>query len=342
MAIVHLHIGLNKTGTSSLQDFFRMNAQALWDEAGLRYPRAGREDATAHHELSRWLKSPKGLDAGPDAPMVAALLTELAEARMAVVSSEDFHTHGQRSIDHLAALLRGHDVRVHLYLREHVAYLASWYQQNVQATHLSCAFDTFCFFTRKPLARVADQWVKAFGAGKVRVALYERSALIGGDIVQDFAQHIGLGGDLARFKRKPYESNPSVAGNLLFAKRLVNNLLSKPAAAGLVDEITALSKLKPEFRGRMAVDEATVRYVAGMYKADRDDLRQRYGLVVRPPDGALAGHATPDFATLQADWALVMDTARQRGLKLAECAGLVTVGDCSRLAPPGVEALVSQ
>lgn len=333
MAIVHLHIGLNKTGTSSLQDFFRMNAQALRDEVGLCYPNAGRDGGPAHHALSHWLKSPKGVAAGPDAPMAAALLAELRGAERAVLSSEDFHTHGQRSIEHIAALLQGHDVRVVLYLREHVAYLASWYQQNVQATHLSCAFDTFCYFTRKPLAKVADQWAKVFGRDQVQVALYERAALAGGDIVQDFAQRIGLGGDVARFARKPYESNPSVAGNLLFIKRLVNNFLDKPAAAALVDEVTALSRLKPAFRGRMAVDEATVRYVAGMYKADREDLRQRYGLALTPPEGAFEGSPTPDFAALQADWALVMDTARERGFRLADCDGLLRVGDCRGLAP---------
>lgn len=333
MADIHLHIGLNKTGTSSLQDFFRMNAQALWDEAGLCYPQAGRDGGPAHHALSKWLKSPKGIEAGAVAPMVAALLGELREAKSAVISSEDFHTHGPRSIEQLAHLLAGHRVRVVLYVREHVAYLSSWYQQNVQATHLSCAFDTFCYFTRKPLAKIADQWAKAFGPGQVELALYERPQLVGGDIVQDFAARIGLGGDLGRFKRKPYDSNPSVAGNLLFIKRLLNNFHSKPVAASFVDEVTALSRLKPQFQGRMAVDEETVRYVAGMYKADRLELQQRYGLQIDAPEGAQAGQPTPDFSTLQADWGWVMQTARERGFALAAGEGLLTMGDFTRMAP---------
>jgi hypothetical protein len=332
MADIHLHIGLNKTGTSSLQDFFRMNAQALWDEAGLCYPQAGRDGGPAHHALSKWLKSPKGIEAGAEAPMVAALLGELREAQSAVISSEDFHTHGPRSIEQLARLLAGHRVRVYLYVREHVAYLSSWYQQNVQATHLSCAFDTFCYFTRKPLAKIADQWAKAFGPGNVELALYERPLLAGGDIVQDFAARIGLAGDLGRFKRKPYDSNPSVAGNLLFIKRLLNNFHSKPVAASFVDEVTALSRLKPQFQGRMAVDEETVRYVAGMYKADRLELQQRYGLRIAAPEGPQTGQPTPDFSTLRADWDWVMATARERGFALAGCAELLAMGDFSGLA----------
>lgn len=341
MAVIHLHIGLNKTGTSSLQDFFRMNAQALWDEAGLCYPQAGRDGGPAHHALSKWLKSPKGIEAGAEAPMVAALLGELRGAQSAVISSEDFHTHGPRSTAQLARLLAGHEVKVYLYLREHVAYLSSWYQQNVQATHLSCAFDTFCYFTRKPLAKIAEQWAQAFGRERVQVALYERPALVGGDIVQDFAARIGLGGDLGRFKRKPYDSNPSVAGNLLFIKRLLNNFHDKAAAAGFVDEVTALSRLKPLFQGRMAVDEETVRYVAGMYKADRQELQERFGLKITPREGPQPGQPTPDFATLQADWAWVMATARERGFALASCESLLALGDLSRLAPAQQAALAA-
>jgi hypothetical protein len=333
MAVIHLHIGLNKTGTSSLQDFFRMNEQALLAQAGICYPRAGRGDAPAHHALSKWLKSPKGMEAGAQAPVVAALLEEIRAAPQVVISSEDFHTHGPRSIEHIARLLEGHRVRIHLYLREHVAYLSSWYQQNVQATHLSCAFDTFCYFTRKPLARTADQWARVFGQDQVDVALYGREQLQGADIVQDFAARIGLALNVGRFERKPFDSNPSVAGNLLFIKRLVNNFHGKQAAAGFVDEVTALSRLRPEFQGRMAIDEDTVRYVAGMYEADRRDLRSRYGLVIAAPEGAWAGQPTPDFATLQADWAWVMDAARARSFALADCAGLLAMGDFSSLLP---------
>ncbi|HEV8690167.1 MAG TPA: hypothetical protein VGQ91_07725 [Ideonella sp.] len=329
MAHIYLHIGLNKTGTSSLQDFLRMNAPALGDE-GVCYPQAGR-DAAAHHPLSKWLKSPKGIELGAGAPMVSALLEEIRDADKVVLSSEDFHTHGPKSIEHLARLFAGHEVSVVLYVREHVAYLASWYQQNVQATHLSCAFDSFCYFTRKPLARIADQWVREFGRDRVMVGLYDRAHLIQGDVVQDFAARIGLMGDLRRFKRKPYESNPSVAGNLLFIKRLVNNFHSKAVAASFVDEVTALSRLKPEFQGAMQVDAEAVAYVAGMYKGDRQELHQRYGLRIEAPSGVFPGRLTPDFETLQQDWALVMATARERGFALAESAELLQLADCRRL-----------
>jgi hypothetical protein len=330
MARIYLHIGLNKTGTSSLQDFFSMNAAALRCE-GVHYPAVGR-DGAAHHALSKWLKSPKGLELGAQAPMVSLLLEEIRDADKVVLSSEDFHTHGPRSIEQMARLFADHEVRVVLYLREHVRYLASWYQQNVQATHLSCAFDTFCYFTRKPLARIADQWARQFGSDMVTVRLYDRGTLSGGDIVQDFAEIAGLGGDLSRFERKAYESNPSVSGNLLFAKRLLNNFLTKAQAASMVDEVTSLSRLKPEFHGPMWMDADTVAYVRGMYKADREQLRNSYGLRIQPPEGELAGQRTPELDSLQADWDLIMGMAAAQGHSIARFGRLLRLD--------GVEASV--
>lgn len=325
MAKIFLHIGLNKTGTSSLQDFFSMNAETLRSREGLVYPRAGR-DKTAHHPLSKWAKAASAGGPAADPAPGEALRAELQGAAKAVISSEDFHTHGAKGIEYMGRLLAGHDVRVVLYVREHVAYLASWYQQNVQATHLSCAFDSFCYFTRKPLHKIAEGWAQAFGRDKVTVRLYDRSALDGGDVVQDFAGIVGLQEPLASYERKPYESNPSVSGNLLFIKRLLNNFHTKAEAASFVDEITALSKLKPEFRGAMRVDAATVGYVAGMYKGDRQQLKDKWGVTIDAREGEFPGRPAPDFATLRDDWQLVMAEAERRGMRLARGAGLLQLG----------------
>jgi hypothetical protein len=327
-----LHIGLNKTGTSSIQDFLSMNAVALANE-GFCYPKAGR-DASAHHLLSHTLKALPFTEDAAQHPLVQALRDEIAPFPRVLLSSEDFHTHGNRSVERLGQLLSGHKVRVLLYVREHLSYLASWYQQNVQATHQSCAFDHFCYFTRKPLFAIADRWAKVFGHRNIALRLYDRATLAGGDVVLDLAEQAGIGGNLARFARKPYESNPSVAGNLLFAKRLINNFHTKAQAASFVDQITALSKLRPEFRGKMLIDADTAAWVAGMYQGDRQKLKDRYGVFIAPHTGVHAGHATPDFTTLRQDWELIMQTARDAQMPIAEAARYINVGDCAGLAVP--------
>ena len=333
MTDIVVHIGLNKTGTSSIQDFMSMNADALL-ERGICYPRAGRE-LTAHHPLSYWLKKlPEDADPRALEPGIA-LLDEIRAcgARRVVLSSEDFHTHGPRGVRHLARLLEGHDVRIVLYLREHLAYLASWYQQNVQASHLSAAFDTFCYFARTPFHVTAERWTQAFGNDALELRLYDRERLVERDIVRDFADAADLRVGLQGLQRKPFDSNPSVAGNVLFAKRLINNFLDKRAAAALNDDITALSRLVPEFRGAMHVNETVVNYVGSLYAADRAKLQKRHGLAIVPSGGARDGSLTPDLRTLSGDWEMLRREAEKRSLPIARELAMLSLGDLGSLLP---------
>ena len=330
MSDIILHIGLNKTGTSSIQDFLALNAHTLLSE-GLCYPKTGR-DGAAHHVLSRWIATPEAERDLNKSPLAKALRAEIEGMPLVVLSSEDLHTHGVRGARVLTRLFEGHRVRVVLYLREHLSYLASWYQQNIQASHLSSGFDTFCYLTFKPMHRIADAWAEGLGAENVITRLYDRSSLIGGDVLKDFAQVIGVQGDLGRYRRKPYENNPSVSGNLLFAKRLINNLIDKPSASSMVSELDELAKLKPEFRGPMFVAADLVSYVVGMYKGDRKQLLDRYGIRIEERSGDFKGSPYPDFSTLRSDWDLIQASARAARYQFALAQDLLVLGDVARLA----------
>jgi hypothetical protein len=327
MADILLHIGLNKTGTSSIQDFMNMNAAALLEQ-GICYPRAGREK-TAHHALSKWIKANKNDADALNAPVVESLLNEIEGARLSVLSSEDFHTLSPKGVEMLAAIFKGHRIRVVIYVREHVNYLASWYQQNVQGTHTSLAFDTFCYYNRKPLHMIVDQWAEVFGRKNVSARVYDRAQLVGGDIVQDFLEVVGHSVATAKLQRKPFESNPSVSGNLLFAKRVINNFCTKTQAASYVEEVAALSKLKPRFSGHMRVEADQVDAIGKAYKIDRRVLQRRYGATITEVSGVRDGHATPDFDTLAEDWALVMATAAERGMAIARASRILSLGNFS-------------
>lgn len=339
MSDVVVHIGLNKTGTSSIQDFLALNTDALRAE-GICYPRAGRSGA-AHHALSAWVGSAEA-DTDPGAsPVAQALLAEIQDMPRVWLSSEDFHVRGARGARNLARLLQGHQVRIVLYLREHLAYLASWYQQNVQASGLSCSFETFCHLTHKPLSDVAETWGQVFGHGQLVLRRYDRHSLVGGDVLKDFAAQVGLDGDLGRFVRKPYENNPSISGNLLFIKRLLNNLLPPGAAASMVDELMVLSKLQPSFQGPMQVGPALAAQVAEAYAGDRRRLRHRWGLEWPTPPTELAGAPAPNLATLHADWQRVQKAARQRGFALGAAMDWLQLGDLRALdgtSPPAPSA----
>lgn len=297
---------------------------------GIVYPEHGRM-GTAHHNVAKWLKKMPG-DADPrQDELGAALCAELANTPRAILSSEEFHTLTGRGVKLLAKLLSGHDVKVYLYVRDHLRYMASWYQQSIQSTHLSLSFDKFCDFAHAPFMAVADRWASSFGQDNVVLRLYDRAALRSKDVVNDLLfEALGID-DLTGFERKPRDSNPSLSGNLLFFKRVINNFLPKAEAGGqLANECTALANLDPSFSGSILVDDTVAKFVNNIYAGDRAKLDKKYGIVF--PSTKSSGVPVPDLSRLASDWKLITHHARLKDFKIARYFDLIESFDPSMLA----------
>ncbi|MCA0177118.1 MAG: sulfotransferase domain-containing protein [Proteobacteria bacterium] len=336
MAEITLHIGLNKTGTSSIQDMLSMNPGPL-GALGIVYPEHGRM-GTAHHNVAKWLKKMPG-DADPRQDELGkALCAELANTPRAILSSEEFHTLTSRGVKLLSKLLSGHDVKVYLYVRDHLRYMASWYQQSIQSTHLSLSFDKFCDYAHAPFMAVADRWAASFGQDNVVLRLYDRAALRNKDVVSDLLyEALGID-DLKGFERKPRDSNPSLSGNLLFFKRIINNFLPKAEAGGqLANECTALASLDPTFSGSILVDDAVAKFVNNLYAGDRAKLDKKYGIVFPPTKSS--GVPVPDLGRLTDDWKLITQHARLKDFKVAQYFDLIESFDPSMLAAASATAI---
>lgn len=315
MAEIILHIGLNKTGTSSIQDLLSMNAEPLAKQ-GVVYPETGRM-GTAHHNVAKWLKK-LGPNADPRKEETGkALLAEFKKTPRVVMSSEELHTLTNRGVEHFAQLLDGHDVKVYLYVRDHLRYMASWYQQSIQSTHLSLSFDKFCDFAQAPFMAIADRWAEHFGQRGVHLRVYDRAHLRNKDVVSDLMyESLGID-DLSGFTRKPRDSNPSLTGNLLFFKRVINNFLTKQEAGGvLANECTALARLDESFSGSILVDDHIAKFVSNLYAGDRVKLEKKYG-VVFPPAGKPSGVLVPDFSRMTEDWEKVKRHAKTKNFRIA-------------------------
>lgn len=296
---------------------------------GIVYPEHGRM-GTAHHNVAKWLKKmPRDADPRQD-ELGQAICAELENTPRAIFSSEEFHTLSGRGVKLLARLLQGHDVKVYLYVRDHLRYMASWYQQSIQSTHLSLSFDKFCDFANAPFMAVADRWASSFGQDNVVLRLYDRAALRDKDVVNDLLyEALGID-DLTHFERKPRDSNPSLSGNLLFFKRIVNNFLPKAEAGGqLANECTALANLDPTFSGSLLVDEPVAKFVSNRYAGDRVKLEKKYGIVFPPTKPS--GVPVPDLSRLADDWKLVTEHARLKDFKIAQYFDLIESFDPSVL-----------
>lgn len=306
-----LHIGTNKTGTSSLQRIFFDN-RALLSEYGIAYPTVGIETA-AHHNVSRALKGVQLDELGMSENWIEELHAECQGHDICLLSSENFHT-----IQHPSNVLplcpRGR-TKVIVYIREHAVYLTSWYQQAIQSRNTSMTLDEFIDHHPANHMTMINGWVEAYGQENVIVRHYERDALKERDIVADFLQFLDpeISRHLAKVK---IASNPSVSGNLLFFKRVLNVFLSKEESLSIANEFSDMVDLDPTFGGRIAVQQNQIDRIKFQYRNDRRDLNSLYNFNIRAIDKPIKGSLCPDYDRLERDMEKIMDYSINMDFKL--------------------------
>ena len=195
-----LHIGMPKTGTSTLQQALSAQHPVL-HEAGILYPIAP-GTTTDHNALSCLLLPPERVQREFRSPgrwspeSLLALGNEFwndiqqqvsrSRATTTVLSSEYLYQYRDEDVQALGALLRPvfDEIEVVAYVRHPAEYYLSMQQQKVKASYAIRAPGDF----RARYAICLGRYVQEFD-GRVSVRAFEREALDGGSIVQDFASH---------------------------------------------------------------------------------------------------------------------------------------------------------
>ncbi|MFP7572488.1 hypothetical protein [Marivita sp. S2033] len=301
-----LHIGANKTGTSSIQRMLALNAPALAREGWL-YPEFHLNHC-AHHPLAYALAGhpTRGLAPGWRSRFAQAIADP---AQRVVISSELFF----RNVPPQAAatLFPPGQTRIVLYLREHLSYLASWYAQAVQERNLTASFDDYIRLFPQPFTQFLKGWEEVYGADAITLRPFRREAFPGGDIRADFLARMGGVDGIAM---PGADSNLSISGNLLFFKRLLNHVMSYEEAHAhpIPDEFGAYAELRESFRGRFETGPDTAALVAHLFGPDRAALGGR-GLDLGPVPERVAGRPCPNPDTLQDEVALIARVAHETG-----------------------------
>ena len=310
-----LHIGTNKTGTSSIQRAFFENREAL-KERGVIFPLTGLEPNTpAHHHLSRVLRGRRADELGMEPAWRDHFVQEIREYDTCVLSSENFHTIPNPEC--VANLLPKKRTKVVVYLREHATYMISWYQQAVQSRNTAMDLPEFVDAFFISFTELVDRWAKVFGRKNVIVRQYDRRTLKNGDVVADLASIVQPGLESV-FENDDFAFNQSVAGNLLFAKRLLNCFITKPESLSIANEISAMVHLDPTFKGKIEVDQSVVKRAAFLAKNDRITLKKRYGLDLIPRHEGIEGALYPDMSRLKQDIETIRVECKRRNFKADE------------------------
>ena len=120
------------------------------------------------------------------------------------------------------------------------------------------------------------------------------------------------------FENDDFAFNQSVAGNLLFAKRLLNCFITKPESLSIANEISAMVHLDPTFKGKIEVDQSVVKRAAFLARNDRITLKNRYGLDLIPRHEGIEGSLYPDMSRLKQDIETIRAECKRRNFKADE------------------------
>ncbi|MDX1744544.1 MAG: hypothetical protein R3324_01285 [Halobacteriales archaeon] len=215
-----LHVGMPKTGTTSIQFAMREHPDAL-AQLGWTYSTVGRGERIHHLELINALGFARGSDGvGETARDVATRLRSEFDANPRLIVSHEslckFPLLGPDQRSFVTELFRSFDPHVVLYVRRQDKWLESLYTQFVKRGRES-----------RPIGEVADEFGQPYngfatdyldaldffsgfveGRSRLHVRVFDRSALVGGDAVPDFFSILGFDPEDSP---PPPELNPSLS-----------------------------------------------------------------------------------------------------------------------------------
>ena len=199
MPTLFLHVGLHKTGTTSLQKAFFDNRAAL-ERQGFLYPRTGLSPKPVnwgHHELAYALRHrPQGTE------MWQALRKEADDAGLpnVVVSSEELSLlpfaslPGPAPFKLISQIFEGYDVRLICYLRPQAEMISSLYNHHVKSVGEKRDILEFIaqVAPRLDYQNYLNVAAHGLGTGAIEVRLYQKSHMKNGDIISDMADRLGI------------------------------------------------------------------------------------------------------------------------------------------------------
>lgn len=283
---IFIHIGSNKTGTSAIQAFLHRNPEYL-ESINAIYPLAGRDNQAGHHPFALCMSKQKIKDTISDIKQEAQ---DLGRERI-ILSSEAFHT-----VDPSPFIqgFAGDKITTIAFVRDHVSYLSSWYREGVKTHNRTMSFKDFVININSPYFDWVRRWPN------VKVFKYDRANLINQSAVDHFAMAIDPTGDLSNISLS-YDENPSISGNLLFAKQIFNHVMTIEQEVLTHLEMFSLSTADPTFSGAMFIPEHLHSFINDKYEYDRHIMLDTYGIDLTPKKSYSEGHLSPNTETFASD-----------------------------------------
>lgn len=245
---VYLHIGLHKTGTSSLQSFFASNRTVL-EAGGYAIPKAGWMDG-AHHNIPLEILGKPKFD--PTLGGLEAALPQIDAKPNALLSSEEFEFLDLAGVRRLKEGLGERPVNVIVYLRRQDALIASTYAQQIKMGARLGSFENYVtaslYNPRFDLFLLLMRWSHVFGREAVSAGVICEETS-GDRLFDDFMARLGASELTVTKPDKLFNPSPSWA-EVELLRRLA--ILLKPKGRKFTPD--ELQRLKALVRKRVRVD----------------------------------------------------------------------------------------
>jgi hypothetical protein len=235
MQVVFIHIGLEKTGTTSLQAFFTANELQL-RRKGFSY--LCDQTKPYFHQMGHFPIAASFFSACPDfvplakfrssTEVLAALRQDIEICTTNVIlSCEHFSSrlHRREAVESIRRAIGNRPAKIVCYLRRQDELALSAYSTAVRHGRR----EAFTPGEVKPSVRfynfeqILDLWSDVFGRANMIVREYDRQRLTGGDIQRDFLNLIGVDEGDFQFHK---DQNVALDGKQIEALRLINQHLS--------------------------------------------------------------------------------------------------------------------
>ena len=181
---LYLHIGIEKTGTSSIQSFMDKNRKKLLNNYGLLYPKTGLWFDKSHHELAFSVINQDRYDsAGIDMDtMFNNLMIEAnnsKECKSVLISSEIFRSiHKREEFDIFIKKIKSlfDEIEIILFLRDQSYWILSMYNQYVKDPNIKYyhGFNSFYNMFENDLnyLNIIMKWENEFGSKNIKIFKY--------------------------------------------------------------------------------------------------------------------------------------------------------------------------
>lgn len=268
-----LHIGIGKTGTTSIQDML-LNNQARLAEHGVLYPKTGIVQF-GHHGLA--ILDEQTFSAKTHA-LYQGLLKEIrnSSCHTVLISSENYSFMTAGYINDLANSLQEFEVKIVFYVREQIKLFASSYLEwlKVGKEHQGSVKKFFELHKNSfDFARRIAPWEDAFGQENIMVRLFEKR-IVGEDVCNDFLAFLGFEFAL---KLPKEQANPSLAEECVDLVHYLDGLdLEAEQRRQIITYLLDISQHLKQARGKPLFEPEYKEYIYEFYQRSNLLFANRY------------------------------------------------------------------